>query len=113
MNPRGGMSVVELTIAAALLLLIAAISVPALQQNVRKRQAAVCAQNLEVLGNACRRQFQDHGAPVKFEDLVPDYLDAVPACPAGGVYSWSGGTDAPCWCSVHGRALEPAPESSP
>lgn len=63
MNVKTGLSVVEVTIVVALLLLIAAISVPSLRQNLQKKRAAECALNLESLDLACKKYAAEKGAP--------------------------------------------------
>lgn len=104
MNRNASLTVVECSILLALALLIAAISVPALVRNRQKKQTAACAMNLERLSAACRRYAEEKGAsPAEFGRLVPTYLETVPSCPAGGVYS--PGTPDPGLpvCSLHGR----------
>jgi hypothetical protein len=38
-------------------------------------------------------------APTSIQQLVPGYLESVPACPSGGTYTLSGDR---VTCSVHG-----------
>ncbi len=103
MSPKAGMSVVELSIVVALLLLIAAISVPALRQNLQKKRAAACALNLDVLDVACKKYAAEQGAcPAALSELVPDYLEALPACPSGGTYAFDAAREMPV-CSVPGH----------
>ena len=61
MSRKTGMSVVEATIVLAILLLIAAISAPALRQNVRKKRAAACAMNLDAIDLACKKHAAEKG----------------------------------------------------
>ena len=99
-----GMTVVEVSIVVAILLLIAAISVPALNQNRQKNQAARCAQNLDAIAEACKKYAADRdGYPSGLVDLVPVYLESVPACPAGGAYSLGTAEGVPPACSVPGH----------
>ena len=101
MNRKRGLTVVEVSIAVAILLLLAAISMPALVRNREKRRAAECAMNLDAVATACRKFAAVKGGfPKELSALVPAYLDAVPACPAGGAYTLEG--DAPA-CSVPGH----------
>lgn len=103
MSAKAGMSVVECSIVVALLLLIAAISAPALRQNVQKKRAAECAMNLDVLDVACKKYAAEKGAfPSKLSELVPAYLESVPACPSGGSYTFDAAREMPV-CSVPGH----------
>ena len=104
MSGRRGMTVVELTIVVAFLLLVAAISVPSVRQNLQRKREAQCAQNLEALRVASRNFAADKGAPPRAPaDLVPDYLPALPRCPSGGAYALGDGADAPPTCSIPGH----------
>lgn len=103
MNVKTGLSVVEVTIVVALLLLIAAISVPSLRQNLQKKRAAECALNLESLDLACKKYAAEKGAPPSsLSDLVPVYLEALPACPSGGAYALGASGEIPT-CSIPGH----------
>ncbi|HRT04172.1 MAG TPA: hypothetical protein P5204_00595 [Kiritimatiellia bacterium] len=104
MNGRRGMSVVELTIVVAFALLVAAISVPSVRQNVQRKRAARCAMQLEALRVASRNYAAEKGAPPRApEDLVPDYLPALPVCPSGGAYALGDGADVLPTCSIPGH----------
>ena len=104
MSGRNGMTVVELTIAVAFLLLIAAISIPSVRQNVQRKRAARCTINLEALRVAARNYAAEKGAPPRTPaELVPDYLSVLPACPSGGAYALGDGADAPPTCSIPGH----------
>lgn len=104
MNAKSGMSVVEWTIVLALLLLIAAIAVPSVRQNLRNKRAARCALNLEALRVAARNYAADRGAPPRaLADLVPDYLPALPVCPSGGTYALGASADGPPTCTIPGH----------
>ena len=104
MTGKHGMSVVEVSIVAAILLLIAAISVPALMRNRQKAQAARCALNLDALAGACRKFASEKGGyPSALSDLIPDYLESIPTCPAGGAYSLGAPEGVPPACSVPGH----------
>ena len=104
MNGRRGMTVVELTIVVAFALLIAAISVPSIRQNVQRKRAARCALQLEALRVASRNFAAEKGAaPRAPAELVPDYLPALPVCPSGGAYALGDGPDVPPTCSIPGH----------
>ena len=104
MSVRSGMSVVELTIVVAFLLLVAAISIPSVRQNVQRKRAARCTINLEALRVAARNYAAAKGAPPRAPaDLVPDYLPALPICPSGGAYALGEAPDAPPTCTIPGH----------
>lgn len=103
---RRGMTVVELCLLLAILVLVAAISFPALFRNRQRRQAAQCAAQLEVLSMSCKEYAASNGAWPKTQDsLVPTYLKETLACPGGGTYSLgSPEGDVPV-CSLPGHHL--------
>ena len=104
MSGRRGMTVVELTIVVAFLLLIAAISIPSVRQNVQRKRAARCTINLEALRVAARNYAAAKGAPPRAPaDLVPDFLPVLPVCPSGGAYALGDGADVPPTCSIPGH----------
>lgn len=106
MNRKHGLTIVEFSIVLALILLIAAISLPALIQNRQKRNAAACAMNLDAIAAACQRHAAAQGGfPATLSDLVPTYLNAVPVCPDGGVYTVGTPEGDPPTCSVAGHRL--------
>ena len=106
MNPKTGMSVVEATIVLAILLLIAAISAPALRQNLQTKRAAACAMNLDAIDLACKKHAAEKGGyPAALADLVPDYLGSLPSCPSGGGYALGTPDGDPPTCSVPGHRL--------
>ncbi len=104
MSFRGGMSVVELTIVVAILLLVLAISMPALRQNLQRKRAAQCALNLEAIDQVCKKYAEDQGGfPTALAALVPVYLDKLPACPSGGRYSLGSPDGLPPACTIPGH----------
>lgn len=104
MNGKQGLTVVEVSILLAILLLLVAISVPALRQNQQKKQAAECAMNLDAIASACKKFATEKGGfPATLTELAPDYLPAVPVCPAGGTYALGTPEGDPPTCSVPGH----------
>lgn len=100
------MTVVEVTIVVAILLLLAAIALPAFFQNQQKQRAAACAMNLDAIATACRNHASEKGGfPARLDELVPDYLPAVPACPSGGTYTLGTPEGDPPTCSIPGHHL--------
>ena len=108
MNMKNGLTLVEVSIVAAILLLLAAISLPALIQNRQKQRAAECAMNLDAVATACKKYASEKGGfPKTLSALVPDYLDAVPRCPAGGTYALGAPEGDPPSCSIPGHRFDP------
>ena len=106
MNRKNGLTVVEVSILLAILLLLAAISVPALFQNQKKAREAECAMNLDAIASACKRHAAEKGGfPPTVADLAPAFLDSVPLCPAGGTYTLGTPEGDPPTCSVPGHHL--------
>ncbi|NLG34073.1 MAG: hypothetical protein GX548_01830 [Lentisphaerae bacterium] len=106
MKARGGMTVVEVTLVAAILLLLAAISLPAFFQNQTRRRAARCGMQLDAISSACRRFASERGEfPAGLSRLVPDYLPEIPVCPSGGLYTPGTPEGDPPTCSIPGHHL--------
>ena len=106
MNTKQGLTVVEVSIVLAILLLLAAISLPAFFQNQQKKRAAACAMNLDAIANACKQFASDKGDfPKTLSELVPNHLDSVPICPAGGAYTLGTPEGDPPTCSSAGHNL--------
>lgn len=101
-----GMTLVEVSILLAMVLLVVAISVPALYKNQQQKRAAQCAMHLDAIHAACQKYAAAHGAfPKTLADLVPDYLPEIPACPAAGTYTLGTPEGDPPTCSVPGHHL--------
>ncbi len=112
MSANRGMTVVEVSIVLAILLLIAAISAPALRLNLQKKRAAQCALKLDAIDIACKKYAAEEGGyPQSLSDLVPAYLDILPACPSGGAYAMGTPNGDPPTCSVPGHQLSTIGES--
>ena len=106
MYRKNGMTVVEVSIVIAILLLLTAISLPAFFQNQQNKRAAECAMNLDAIAIACQRQALEKGGfPQRLSDLVPTYLDSIPACPSGGAYTLGTPEGDPPTCSIPGHHL--------
>lgn len=67
---------------------------------VGQAEAAACAANRRAISSAAQQyQAMEGMVPSSIRQLVPDYLQSVPACPSGGTYTLSGTRVV---CSVHG-----------
>ncbi len=101
MRNNSGMSIVEGSIALAILVLILAISIPALFQNQQKKRIAECAMNLDSIATACKKYAAEKGGfPKTISALVPTYLEHVPTCPSGGTYTLGTPEGDPPTCSL-------------
>jgi hypothetical protein len=101
---KNGLSVVEASIVLAIVLLQAAISLPAIFQNQQKKRAAECTMNLDAIASACKQHASEKGGfPHNISELVPTYLGAVPSCPSGGTYTLGTPEGDPPACSIPGH----------
>jgi len=101
MKLKSGMTVVEVSIVLAILVLLVAISVPTFFKNQKKAREARCAMNLDALSIACKEFASEEGGfPRTMEQLVPTYLDEVPSCPSGGTYTLGTPEGDPPTCSI-------------
>jgi prepilin-type N-terminal cleavage/methylation domain-containing protein len=106
MTAKNGMTVVEVSIVLAILLLLAAISMPAFFQNQQKKRAAECALNLDAIAMACKKHASEQGGfPKTLSGLVPAQLESIPTCPSGGTYLLGTPEGDPPTCSVPGHRL--------
>ena len=106
MKLKSGMSVVEVSIVLAIIVLLAAISLPAFFQNQKKAREAECAMNLDSISIACKQYASEQGGfPETIEKLVPTYLDEVPTCPSGGIYTLGTPEGDPPTCSIPAHHL--------
>jgi hypothetical protein len=70
------------------------------QVTLPSTEATACAANRRIISTAAKSyQAVEGKAPSSIQQLVPEYLQSVPTCPAGGRYTLSGTT---VTCSVHG-----------
>jgi len=106
MKLKSGMSVVEVSIILAILVLLAAISLPTVFQNKKKAREAECVMNLDAISIACQRfATEEGGFPETIEQLVPVYLEEVPHCPSGGTYTLGTPEGDPPTCSIPAHHL--------
>ncbi|MDI6873974.1 hypothetical protein [Candidatus Solincola sp.] len=67
---------------------------------VGQAESAACAANRRAISSAAQQyQAMEGRVPTSIQQLVPKYLQSVPACPSGGTYTLSGTRVV---CSVHG-----------
>ena len=62
--------------------------------------SAACSANRKMMESAIQVYYNIEGVyPTSLQQLVPEYLESVPACPEGGTYTISG---TKVICSIHG-----------
>jgi hypothetical protein len=62
--------------------------------------SAACSANRKMIESAIQAYYGLEGVyPTSLQQLVPEYLESVPACPEGGTYTISG---TKVICSIHG-----------
>jgi general secretion pathway protein G len=98
-----GFTLLEIMVVVFILGVLVTIAVPSWMNARARAQARTCSANLrqihqakEMYALANRLQ---NGAPVQMSDLVPQYLQAEPFCPAGGGTAYTVnpvGTDPTC-----------------
>ncbi|OFW58002.1 MAG: hypothetical protein A2W01_10750 [Candidatus Solincola sediminis] len=67
---------------------------------IAQADSAACAANRKVIGSSIQQYSAIEGNPAtSLQQLVPKYLQSIPACPGGGSYSLQGGS---VYCSIHG-----------
>lgn len=106
MKRKSGMSIVEFSIVLAIVLLLAAVSLPTFFQNRKKADEDKCVTQLDAISVACQEYAREHGGfPKTLEELVPDYLESIPVCPAGGTYTLGTPEGSPPTCSIPSHHL--------
>lgn len=103
----GGFTFLEIMIVVMVIGILASIAVPNFLIARDKGQTKVCAKNLRQIADAKEQHALTanipSGAPVGWDDIVPDYIETIPKCPAGGEYTIGPvGTEPDCSSEGHG-----------
>ncbi|MDI6799493.1 MAG: prepilin-type N-terminal cleavage/methylation domain-containing protein [Actinomycetota bacterium] len=104
---EGGFSLVELMVVILIIGILVAIAIPVYNLAVTNAQRRTCQANLRTLNGAATvyRATEAAGTfPADIAAMVPNYIKAAPACPAGGTYTYTA-ADGTTVCNVAGHAL--------
>ena len=87
-NQQKGFTLVEMMVVVFILGLLVAVAMPSWMNTRARAQARACSANLRQLHQAKEMYALSkglrNGTPVQMSDLVPNFLQAEPFCPAGG-----------------------------
>jgi len=95
---------VEIMIVVAVIGILAAIAVPTYSRAREKSATNACLNHLRQISDAKEEYAFDHygAGPTAVSDLVPDYINKVPECTAGGTYTVGAlGEDPQCDAANH------------
>lgn len=112
--PQGGFTLIEMVVALFIVSVVMAIALPNLRVAGARAASTACEANERMIRAALTEYDLDYhhypldaGTDAILADLKnAGYLDTVPVCPGGGVYTITiqpGGAGADVTCSVHGE----------
>ncbi len=104
-NKSSGFTLVEIMIVVGVIGLLAAITVPAMSHARVKSQTTSCLNSLRQIDTAKDQYgFEYYSATPALADLVPDYINTMPVCPAAGSYTITS-LDSDTECNVSNHTL--------
>ena len=104
-NLRTAFTLIEIMIVVAIIGILAAISIPAIQSSIEKAQRQACAMNRRNIDSAKLQWSVENKRPptaTPSEEALfgkSAYIEHKPDCPAGGAYTLNAAEDK-CTCSV-------------
>ena len=103
-NNNSGFTLIEIMVVVAIIIILAALAIPAFTFARIKSQTAVCVNNLRQIDGAYSQYVMDEGVePASLMNLVGAALKRVPLCPIEGSYtlpSNTGGGVSSASCSI-------------
>ncbi len=89
-----GFTLIELMVVVLIISALVAIAVPIYGHAENNAKFRTCQSNLRAMdGSIQAYTSRNLASPVSLEDLVPDYLVAIPGEPSAGSYSLTGPTN--------------------
>lgn len=102
---KGGFTLVEIMIVVAIIGLLAAIAIPNFVRTRERAQEQACVANMRQMQGAktlwALDNNQGNNAVPTMAQIVPDYIQNTPTCPAGGAYTLNS-VIAMVNCGTHG-----------
>ena len=102
---RQGFTLIEILVVVFIIGVLLGIALPNFLQSRETSRAKSCISNLRQIQSAKERWAMDNNRPATdtptTDDLLPNYLNTLPTCDAGGIYTLGSVNDAPA-CSVGG-----------
>lgn len=100
MRSKKGFTLVELMVVVIILGILVAIAIPIYNNVTGDAQKKACAANERTLEGAVAMYQAANGGkmPDNLDDLVPDFIEAVPTCPVDDSYGYTLNSDGTVSC---------------